>query len=156
MGQKSFGNIPGADFYNSGTLHIIEEHLHSICHTTPYLADPFLVSTTASAWNEFYASTMVEVWSAAGAPTEPFDVHWAVISDISAIGDYHMAIFSGESGSEVKLSCFPFSKSAGFVGEGNQPIQMPRVAAGTRLSVGLSSGNNAINSCKFKLLYHTY
>lgn len=154
MPGNIIGNVGFFTQTEADLLDIADDHIHTPALVFPSQADPVTISTTASAWNDF--TEITEIWSAAEAPSSQFDIHWAIVSDISAVGDFHLKLASGESGSEVEIGDAIFSRSANQTQEGSSPVRTPRVAAGTRLSVALSSSNAAVNTIGLKMNYHVY
>jgi len=85
-----------------------------------------------------------------------FDVHYVSIASISANGDYEITLYSGESGSEVEISCIPVTRSAVQSQEGSQSTINSIVTKKTKISAALNSSNAAANTLTIKLVYHTY
>lgn len=130
--------------------HVIREHLHSQGKVVPSGADPTTLTTAAAGWTE--GAKVQFIASAA----EPMDFHWAQISDIDAVGYFELYIYSGGIGAEVLESTVPFFRTNNFIAEGNMPVQMDPVPAGTRISASIASSTGNADSCKIKFPYHEY
>jgi len=148
------GNIMQGDFFD--TLHIVEDHLHSKSFCLPSFGAPVSLTTTASAAWGYSATAAVEIVASVDAPSAPFDIHWAVVTDISANGYYELEILQGPAGSETFIARVPFFKTAGAPGETTVPCISPRMAKNTRISCKLYGSNAAANTCKVKLGTHQY
>lgn len=137
----------------SGKVKQLLEHIHSIAMIHPELANPVSLQKASGAWAAYGTPTEIV---AAGAITEDFDLHFGIISEISANGDYTVEIYQGAALSETQIAHISVSRNAVQSQEGTIPIITPLLAGDTRISAALSSGNAAQDTLKIKLMYHTY
>ena len=131
-----------------GHLKSVYYHAHGRSFTIPD-NDPIMLTPGVGAY--VYGATM-EIGTLA---TSAFDVHWVQVSDIGDNGYYNIQLCNID-GTNVygKTSCL---RTNNFVQEGNVPIQIPPLAAGTVVyaRVGASTGN-IIHTIKIKLFAHPY
>lgn len=85
-----------------------------------------------------------------------FDFHFVDVNSISANGDYEINLYSGESGSEVRIGRIPVARNAVQSQEGSQATFTPINLRNTKISASLNSGNAAANTVTIKLVFHTY
>lgn len=134
--------------------HILNEHTHSMAKVYPRLDNPVLLTKDTGVWAAIPA-TKTEIIPA-GTIGEDFDIHWVQVDSISANGDYIVCLYGGGIGSEVLIGEIAVSRSAAQSQEGSTPIMTPIMPDGTRISAGISAGNNAQNTLSIKLMYHEY
>ena len=134
-------------------LEIIEDHLHKPTLTYPLLAGSVQLVKDGGAWAALPAPTEV---IPAATVSDIFDIHWISISAISANGEYIIALYSGAGGSEVLIAQVPVTRNAVQSQEGSVQVITPRMAAGTRISAALSSGNAVADTVNIKVSYHEY
>lgn len=134
-------------------IELIEDHLHSKGEIYPRLADPILITAPAVAWAVDALPTEI---IPADTVTDPFDLHWGNVSDISANGWYQILVFSGEAGSEIEIAAQSVTRSAAQSQEGAVPLQDIIVPANTRISVKLASSNAGSNTARLSLSFHRY
>ena len=121
----------------SGKSHMLQEHTHSVAMIHPELVDPISLQKAAGVWAAYGTPTEIV---AAGAIAEDFDLHFGIISAISANGDYTLEIYQGPALSEVQIAHIAVSRNAAQSQEGAIPIITPLISADTRISAALSSG----------------
>lgn len=141
--DASLMNITKASYY----------HVHAPAKIYPDLADPVTITSGGGGAWELGAKTQVIPASTIG---NPFDIHWVVMGNISAIDDYVLVLYKGAAASEVEIGRIGFVRDAIFAQEGNQPIQIPVQAADERISAALACGDGDGASCDIKLYYHEY
>lgn len=156
------GNKTDSSFSDSVTPSIIGHlragyyHVHDSAKVYPVGADPVTVTDKndvgVTPWGH---GTIVEIIPA-DTITVKFDIHWVLISDISAPDDYELKLYKGAAASEELIATIAFARSSNFSQEGSQPIQVAPIPANTRISASLASGDSDGASCKIKLYYHTY
>jgi len=134
-------------------LHIINEHLHNIVFIRPSLAGSVTLTSGAGAWAAYPTPTQI---IAANNITEDFDLHFLDISDISANGEYQIALYTGAALSEVLVGEFGAVRNAVQSQEGARNILTPLFDANTRISAALSSSNAGANTINIKLEGHKY
>lgn len=116
-------------------------------------ADPItLTSGSGEAWLHGAKAQII----AADAIATAFDIHWVLISEISAVDDYELRLYAGAAESETLIATIGFARSSNFSQEGSQPIQIPPQPAGTRISASLACGDGDGATCKVKLYSHSY
>ena len=137
----------------SGKVKQLLEHTHAVGEVTPELANPILLTKAAGAWAAYPTPTEI---IAAGAITDDFDLHWAVISALSANGDYTLQLYQGAALSETVIATIAVTRNAVQSQEGAIPVITPLIAGSTRISAALSSGNAAQDTAEIKVMYHRY
>ena len=85
-----------------------------------------------------------------------FDIHRIGISALSANGDYEVVLFSGAAASEVEICRTSAVRNAVQSQEASQAVNTPLMAAKTRISARVLSGNANADTCSIKINYHTY
>lgn len=129
-------------------------HVHSPSIVFPRDADPKTLAAVndANTWSE---GNKVEI-IAAGAIADPFDIHFVILGDISADGNYVVKLYTGPIGTPVFWGECAFARDTNQVRGSQIPIQGPPVPAGTRISASLLSGANNGETVEIKLYTHTY
>lgn len=127
-------------------------HVHSKARVYPELADAVTVTSAGTGWAY---GTKVELIPADTINTL-FDIHWVVVSDISAVDQYELSLYSGASGEEELIGTITFSRSSNFSQEGNLPIQVAPILSGTRITAALACKSTNARTCGVKIYYHTY
>lgn len=137
----------------SGQHHRFDDHFHSVVFCRPELSDSIQLTKAAGVWAALPAPTEI---IAAGQITNDFDLHFLNISEISANGEYEIALYQGGAGNEILIGCFGVIRTAVQSQEGSRNIITPLILANTRISAALSSGNAAQNTINIKLEGHEY
>lgn len=137
-----------------GDVHVLEEHFHSKGDVYPKLVNPVQLQKDAGIWAAI-PSTKTEIIPV-DTIGDAFDIHFVSASNISANGDYIICLYSGLAGFEVEIGSVDVVRNAVQSQEGAQPNQTIVVPAGTRISAGMSSGNNAQDTLSVKVRYHPY
>ncbi len=137
----------------SGKLDQLADHIHSIGNVHPELANPIELEKASGVWEAYPTPTEI---IPAGTITDDFDLHFAIISAISANGDYTVEIYQGAAQSETVIAHIAVTRNAVQSQEGSIPIITPLLSANTRISAALSSGNAAQDTIEIKLMYHIY
>jgi hypothetical protein len=159
----SNGNIIGSFFDqdSANRIEILEDHIHKRAITFPQGVSPIQLSTTNSAWSDF-SNMIAEILSAGGVSSifaglgDTFDIHWAIISAISADDDYELKLYKGAAGSEVEIAHIPFTRNAVLSQEGAIPVQTPLMNTNERISGAIQSGGAAVRTAQVKLIGHVY
>lgn len=128
-------------------------HVHGASFIYPDKAVPVTLTSNAASWNE--TGTIVEIIPASTI-TKAFDLHWASISDISEICDGVIDIFSGASGSEVKIGAVDVVRTSRFSRENPVPVQIPQQPANTRISCRFSDSTTSAVTVRVKFYGHVY
>lgn len=134
-------------------LHLLEEDAHNETFLAPAGGAPVSCAAGGGAWTW---GAWVEILSAAAAPADPFDFHWALLRDLSANTDYEIQIGTGAAAAEVAVSTLAAFQSAVFTQEGTQPIITPVIDGGTRVAVRVRSATGNPDTVEIKLTGHTY
>lgn len=153
IGNKNDGsnNMGNETLYNWAVRGY--QHYHQPANVYPDLADSILLTAgNTVAWG---LGSFTEIIPA-NAIASSFDIHWVMISDISASDEYQLNLYSGASGSEVLIASIAFFRDSIFAQEGNLPIQVPIQAANARISAKLACGDGDGATCRIKTYYHTY
>lgn len=154
--DKSFSNrsfvVSGVGASAMGHLKAGYYHVHSPAKVYPPLADAITLTANASGWTY---GTKVEIIPASTI-TVNFDIHWIIVSEISAVDEYELSLYSGEVASEVLIATVAFNRSSTFAQEGNLPCQIPPQLANKRISAALACKSTNARTCTIKLYYHEY
>ena len=127
-------------------------HVHSKARVYPVLADAVTITASAAGWT--YGNKIQII--PADTITTKFDIHWVLISDISAVDQYELSLYSGAENQEELIATIAFTRSSNFAQEGNLPIQVAPVPANTRVTAALACKSTNARTCGVKLYYHTY
>lgn len=130
------------------------KHVHNSAYCYPERAASVTLTKAGGVWADYPASKTEII--PANTITSDFDLHWAMIRDISANGEYTLRLYKGAAGAEVFICAIAFFRNTVMSQEGNLPVQVPQIPANTRISGAISSSNNAADTCGIKLYYHTY
>ncbi|UCF50239.1 MAG: hypothetical protein JSU91_01805 [Thermoplasmatales archaeon] len=155
--QDVIGNkddIPGQSFSLVDYSKTGYYHVHSPAVTYPRAADGVTVTAgNTGAWSE---GAKVEIIPA-NTITKPFDIHWALVSNVSAEDDYELRLYSGGVGEEVEISAVAFTRGASGLNANLQVrVQVPINAANSRISASLLCGDGDGATGIVKLYTHTY
>lgn len=134
-------------------LYKLEKHIHSVSWVYPELANGIQLQKGSGAWAAYPTPTEI---MPASTKSDPFDIHHIQVNNISANGEYTIAIYQGAALSEVLLGTIPVSRSAAQSQEGSAPGITIIVPGITRISAALSSGNVAQNTIVMKICGHGY
>lgn len=136
-----------------GVIKLIREHIHNQVFLYP--------AKTAS----IQLQKALGVWAAYPTPTEiipansiayDYDLHFLNVSAISANGEYTIALYKGDIGSEILIGEYGAVRNAVQSQEGSRVIITPLLSPNTRVSASLSSSNNAQDTINIKVEGHTY
>ena len=154
IGNKEDCNLagPGLDSLYGIAGFMAYYHTHDSAKIYPELANPVTLTADSSAWT--YGS-WVEIIPA-DTITEPFDIHWVLLSSISANGNYTLQLGAGDSGSEEVIGTIGYNRNAVQSQEGSQPVQIPHQASNKRIAARIASGNANADTTDIKLYYHEY
>lgn len=145
----NFGDNSLASFAATGYYHV-----HGEPFVYPDHASSVTLTAGAGAWNLTGAKT--EVIPASTLTTSAFDLHWMVISAISANGEIQIDVYSGGAGSEVLIGSVKAVRNAVQAQEGSHRIQIPQQPAGTRISCRLSDSTAGALTCAVSFEGHYY
>ena len=137
----------------AGRAHRTDDHLHNITKLYPELAIPVVLTKAGGAYAAFGTPTEI---IPAGTIGLDFDIHWAVVSAISANGDYILQLYQGAALSETVIATISVVRNAVQSQEGSMSMITPLLLANARISAAISSGNAAADTLATKLQFHTY
>ena len=128
-------------------------HVHGASFVLPNKADPITLTSSAAAWSE--TGTLMEIIGA-GAITQPFDLHWASISDISAALDGMIDFYAGPIEAPVWIGAVDVVRTSNFSRENAMPLQVPQQPANARISARFSDSTTSTRTCRVKVYGHVY
>ena len=134
-------------------VNVIEDHMHSTSCLYPKLAAP--VELTCGDAAPYTPGVIVEIVPASTI-TEPFDIHWAHVSGLSANGDYVISLYAGAVASEVEIACFPAVRTAVQSQAGSAAVMTAIIPANTRISASVASSSGDADTVNLKIQYHKY
>lgn len=134
-------------------LHTGYYHVHGAAFIYPDKAVPVTLNSAIAAWAE--TGNIVEVIPA-NAIIKAFDLHWASLSDISAVLDGIVDIFAGPIGAEVKIGAVDVVRTANFSRENAVPVQVSQQPANTRISCRFTDSTGSSRSVRVKFYGHVY
>jgi hypothetical protein len=132
-----------------GHLNTLYYHIHGTAFTAPALADSVTVTKSTTAWELGTAQELI----AADSTLNAFDVHYVVIDNISANGQFELHLIADDT---TTIGRVVFSRSATFSQEAYIPIQIPPQAAGTKITAKLAGSGTGATTCGVKLVGHYY
>jgi hypothetical protein len=137
----------------AGYLHTIHEHIHGVAKIYPVLANPVQLQKASGVWAAFPTPTEI---IPAGTIGDAFDIHFCIVSNISANSNCVLRLYKGAALSEVEIATIAFVRNAILSQEGSIPLMTELLAANTRISGALSGDASATITCDVKLFYHIY
>lgn len=136
-------------FFHRDPTDSIEIHNHSRQIVRPTAAVPVPVTSGGGPWNLGIFFTII----AADDIDEPFDLHWAVISDVDANEDYELVFYYGAT--DIECARVPFTRSNNFVNSISVPLMTPLIPADSQVRCKLMDGAGG-NAANVKVLLHEY
>lgn len=153
------GNKSDKSFSNGSSTPSLAGHLkanyyyvHSPAKVYPTLADSITLTADASGWTLGAKAEVIP----ADTITTKFDIHWILVSEISAVDEYELVVYKGAGGAEEEIGRIAFNRSSTFSQEGDLPIQIAPQSANTRISMALACKSTNARTCNVKVYYHTY
>ncbi len=134
-------------------LHTGYYHIHGAAFVYPDKAAPVTLASAAASWAE--TGNIIEVIPA-NTIIKDFDLHWASLSDISAVLDGIIDIFAGAVGAEVKIGAVDVVRTANFSRENAVPVQVPQQPANTRISCRFTDSTSSSRTVRVKFYGHVY
>jgi hypothetical protein len=128
-------------------------HVHGASFIYPDKAVPVTLASAIPSWDD--TGNKVEVIPA-NVITKNFDLHWASLSDISAVLDGVIDIFAGLAGAEVQIGAVDVVRTANFSRENAVPVQIPQQPANTRISCRFTDSTASSRTVRIKFYGHTY
>ena len=154
IGNKEDASYLASEDVNSILAYVKAGYYHA--HGTPILFplnEAFITATSdATAWTHGAKAEIMATTDTAKA----FDIHWAVLSDISENGQYNMTIWAGDAGSEVALCSVAFARTTNKAQEGSKRVQIPQQHSATRISVSISDSTSSAQTVEVALEGHLY
>lgn len=135
----------------AGRVHSVEEHEHSASRVYPTLADGITVTAEAVDWGT--GGALVEIVPA-DTITEPFDIHFVNIENVSAARTYELIFYWGATDTEAGR--IRFTKSAGLDPVLDRRIQTRIIPANSRIRARLASAGAVADTVDVSVHYHVY
>lgn len=146
------------EFNGTTTLKGFNNTLYKHIHNPSYLypSNGTNISVTTSATTSQFGA-MVEVIPA-NAITEAFDIHWANIADMTAVGTYNVELWEidGSLAPVKYLGVFSATRNDNFSKVGESTVQIPPVAPNTRIGARALKGTSGTGTISFNIHYHDY
>lgn len=144
-------SIPYSYGHNTIMAHLNTsyKHVHGTPFIFPNLAAAVSLTKSTTEWLEGTAGILI----AANAATDNFDIHYAVINDISANGQYQLNLYANDT---TLIGGIVFSRSANFSQEVHLPVQIPQQLKGTKITGKLAGSGTGGSTCGVKLVGHYY
>ena len=144
-----------SNIFESPLLDTLNDHEHKPQLIYPWLADPVVITKDAGVWAAL--STPTEIMSSGDAPLDAFDIHWAIVSDVSTNGNFSLELYKGAAGAEESICrCSVFRDALVNNPNGQIKVQTGIFPPGTRISGALSSDQAGAESLSVKIAYHVY
>ena len=129
-------------------------HTHGASFLYPKYADSVTLTAGTGVWNTGGAITEI---IPANTITKPFDLHYAIISLISALCHADIDIYAGSAGSEVQISGgIRVFRDSNFVFEGSHTILVSQIPANTRISAKISDSTTGSITLRIAFEGHVY
>jgi len=129
-------------------------HVHGATFIYPLYAAPVTLTSVAAAWGE--PATPTEIMPI-NTITKDFDLHWASISDISAVLDGIIDLY-GDNGSGwvfIGPLC-DVVRTSNFSREDQIRVQVPQLPANLRLGCKFRDSTTSIRTVRIKIYGHVY
>jgi hypothetical protein len=149
---KDFVNVPyDIDALNSIMAYTRTgyQHVHGESFLFPKYADPKTLTSNAAAWN--LTGTPVEIIGASDTD-RPYDLHWCVISDISATLEGVITFYADD----VEITAIPVSRTTNFSREEALPMQIPQQPTGTVITAMFTDNTSSAQTVNIKIMGHYY
>jgi len=129
-------------------------HVHGYNFIAPYKANPVVLTSSAAAWSE---TGDIETIIAAETLTKAFDLHWASISDISAVlyGVIDFYIDTGSGWEFFRPGC-DVQRTSNFAREGVAPLQVAQIPAGAAIGARFIDSTTSQRTMAIKVYGHVY
>ena len=153
--DKSFQGYPSPTVI--GHLKAGYYHVHSPCVVYPNGgalsgANPLTITADATEWLHGPKAVVLDT----GDMTKWFDIHWVIVSNVSAVGDYEIILYSGTSSEEVEVARIAFSRNAAADrSSAYLPVQIPPQPTGARITASLACSEGSATT-QIKVYTHTY
>jgi hypothetical protein len=131
-------------------LQIVENHLHAPQKVAPLGAAGVAVISAAGAWNLGNFSNDI---IAAGAETEPFDLHGVDIEAPSANASYEIVFYFGPV--DTECGRVTFTRTNPTTVSRSTTLMTHILPAGSRVRAKMRDSGGG-NSCTVKVWYHNY
>jgi hypothetical protein len=92
----------------------------------------------------------------AGAITSEYDIHYVVFEGASATDIYELVLYQGALGAESEIGRIRVDRESAQSGVSNAPIQIPALAANTRISAKVASKSGGNDTVTISVYYHLY
>lgn len=128
-------------------------HVHGATFLYPNKSNPITLTSAAPVWGTGGAITEV---IPANTITKDFDLHYLVISNISADLFGVVDIYVGSAGNEIFLASCAVTRTANFSRENYLPIQVQQIIANSRISCKFSDSTALSRTVGVKFAGHVY
>lgn len=128
-------------------------HIHGASFLYPDLAVPVTLNSGVASWAD--PGSYTEIIPANGI-TKNFDLHWASLSDISAVLDGVIRLYKGTAGNEILIGAVDVVRTSNFSREQPVPVQVPQQAANERISAKFFDSTTSARSVRIKVYGHVY
>lgn len=128
-------------------------HVHGEPFVYPRYDAPILLTSAAPSWDLTGSKTEI---IPAGAIDKDFDLHWASISEISAVLFGIIDFFIGEIGQEILIGGVDANRTSNFAREIPVPTQVPQIPANSRVSARFSDNTTSPRTVRLKFYGHKY
>lgn len=159
IGNKDDSSFSDSSLTPSVIGHLVAQyyHVHDSAKVYPVGAGPVtLTDKNDGGGTPWGHGAKTQVVPASTIATK-FDIHYIVISGISAADDFELMVYKGGAASEVLIGTIAFSRDATFLAPSqSHPIQIPPQAADERISMSLASSGSDGKTCDVKVYYHQY
>ena len=132
-------------------------HVHSPCVVYPNGgalsgADPLTITASATTWLHGAKAVVLDT----DQISKWFDIHWVIVSNVSAVGDYEIILYSGAEAEEAEVARIAFSRNAAADrSSAYLPVQIPPQSAGARITASLACSAGSATA-QIKVYTHTY
>lgn len=128
-------------------------HAHGKPFCFPELPEFFVLATSDAAAGVHGAKVQI----IAPEDTEgDFDIHWLEIHDISAVGEYEVALWSGPETGEKKIWCTKYGRSTAQARAGSKAVLVRQLPKGTRISISIACSATGGKTTEFSVDGHYY
>lgn len=132
-------------------LHTLEGHIHGAQGVYPTLADGVTLTTHANDW---VLGTIVQIVPASAIGSD-FDIHEVIVEDVNTQDKtYELVLYAGAGDTEIGRTRFAAAANKG--GVPNATIQMPIIAADSRIRAQLAIQDGGSKTAVISIRYHLY
>lgn len=133
------------------SLHIINEHIHSVQYVYPTLASGITLTASANVWQ---LGSFIEIIPK-NTIDDVFDIHWVNVGAMNNVTTCELHLFKGDLGSEVLISQTRIVRLSNQSGAASISIITPLISQGERISGKLASATPN-TTLVISVSYHKY